>query len=314
MSFTFEEFPNSDYYKSDLREILRYIRKITDYLKSLDAVIEELKEGLARLDGIEQHLNELDAIVAELDTFAKELGERVNVVENELDDVERHLSSHDFSIQQLETRLNVLEIDIVAIYQYIDDKYAELEAKHNEDFNLLLLKLNQAKVQLQFEIDILNERIDNIVTDVYNPWMARVVSPQENEEFTYNHLADECLTAEEYCKLGYTAGDYAGLGITSREYQEFGKKSTRFYWAYSPVYGYRQEISNVLTGIVNYLKGTMTAQQYASLDITADEYAQLDLSSEDYYGYNPFVASGNVVIDPNGSGLTTTQYEHLSVT
>ena len=53
MGFTFEEFPNADYYKSDLRKILKYVRSIEKYIAELEGVIEELQEGLKRLDGIE---------------------------------------------------------------------------------------------------------------------------------------------------------------------------------------------------------------------------------------------------------------------
>lgn len=36
MAFTFEEFPNSDFYNSDLRQILEYLRKLVDEVKVLD--------------------------------------------------------------------------------------------------------------------------------------------------------------------------------------------------------------------------------------------------------------------------------------
>ncbi len=314
MGFTFEEFPDADYYKSDLRKILKYIREVNAYLKTLDAIIEELREGLARLDGIENKVDALDAKVTQLDTFVAELGTRVNAVENDIASIEVHLSQHDFDITELYGKLRILEIDLAGIYQYVDDKYAELLAKTDEDFNLLLLKLNQAKVQLQSEIDELRERIDSIDTDVYNPWMARRVTQQGDEDFTYNHLADECLTASEYCRLGYTAAQYKGLDITSRDYQEFGKNRTRFNWVYSPVYGYRQELNNVLCGIVNYLSFTMRALDYASLDLDADGYSALDLAAADYVRYNPFIGSGTLVLDPNGTGLTSEQYSHISVT
>lgn len=36
MAFTFEEFPNSDFYNSDLREVLRYIRLMIPAIDSLE--------------------------------------------------------------------------------------------------------------------------------------------------------------------------------------------------------------------------------------------------------------------------------------
>ena len=298
------EFPFTSEYDSDLRAVLKYVRKISDYLKNLDTVIEELREGLARLDGIEEKVDALD-------TFVAELGTRVNIVENDIQSIDAHLSQHDFDITELYSKLKVLEIDLAGIYQYVDDKYAELLAKTNEYFNLLLLKLNQAKVQLQSEIDELRERIDSIDTDVYNPWMARRVTQQENENFTYNHLADECLTAVQYMSLGYTASEYASLGITSREYQEFGKHKTHFDWVYNPVAGWRQEISNVLTSIVNFVCNTLTATAYVSLDMSADDYAALDLTAEAYLSYPN--TGRTVSYNPYGTGLSSDEYSHLQI-
>ena len=307
MGFAFEEFPDADYYRSDLRAILRYVRKINTYLKTLDGIIEELREGLSRLDAIEQDVENLKVLTDTLDN-------EVKAIKLELGDIELHLQRHDIAIADLDGRIALLEISIQAIYQYIDDNINEVLAKETEDFNLLLLKLNQAKLALQQQIDELRERIDSIDTDVYNPWIGRRVTLQENENFTYNHLADECLTAEQYLTLNYTAEEYANLQITSREYQEFGKDRTHFNWVFAPVYGFRQEISNVLTAIVNYLKGTMNNTQYLTLDLSADDYAALDLSAEDYVGYNPFRATGTVIYDSSATGLTSNEYSHLTIT
>ena len=44
MGFTFEEFPNSDFYNSDLREILKYVRKLITAIDSLEHWKEEHEE------------------------------------------------------------------------------------------------------------------------------------------------------------------------------------------------------------------------------------------------------------------------------
>lgn len=306
MGFAFEEFPNSDFYDSDLREILAYLRKISNYLKSLDGIIEELREGLARLDSIEANV---DMLMAEY----TDLSGKVTALITDVNNIEVHLQTHDADIEHLKHEVALITTQVNAVYQYVDDTYAQLLALYKQDFNLLLLKINQIRVALESEIEELRERVDSIDTTVYNSWMARTVSPQENQDFAYNHLADECLTAEEYVTLGYTASEYTALNITSRDYQEYGKKKTRFNWVFSPVYGWRQEINNVLSSIVNYMVGTMSQTQYASLDMTADEYAALDLTSEQYFRYNPLTGGGNIILDPNGTGLTSEQYSHLSV-
>lgn len=297
MGFTFEEFPNADYYKSDLRKILNYVREIEKYIAKYDEIIDELQEGLKRLDGIE-------ADVTYLKQCCSEVQETISTI---LSDI----SALDTITQDLLIRVDTLETQVSNFFEYVDAKFNEVLAIHNEDFYLLSLKLNQAKEQLQSEIDELRERLDQIDTSVYNPWIGERVTQQTNEDYTYNHLADECLTAEQYASLNLTAEEYAELGITSNDYQEFGKDKLHWYWVYSPAYGFKQEINNVLTSIVNFLAGTMNADDYAQLDLTADEYAEMQLTSEQYFRYNPYTPEGYVKVDPNGIGLTVEQYSHL---
>ncbi len=64
MSFTFEEFPNSDFYNSDLRQILVYVRKLIEGLDSLEhwrATHEyEYAELKALTDDINSRLTQIE--------------------------------------------------------------------------------------------------------------------------------------------------------------------------------------------------------------------------------------------------------------
>lgn len=290
MGFTFEEFPDADYYRSDLRRILKYVREMNDYLKGIDEVIEELKEGIADIAYLKECCSQVRAQLILMDNNLASLNEKA---------------------EDYEYRISVLESEYVGIRSYVDDLFNILKAIHNEDFNLLLAKLNQAKLQLESEIDYLRWRIEQIDTDVYNPWMDALVGPQKNEDFIFNHLADECLTASEYAGLSLTAEEYSSKKITSRGYQEFGKKLLHFYWVFSPVYGWKQELSNVLCSIANFAANTMSSDEYSALDLTADEYSALDLSSMEYFKYNPNTPTGYIEVNPMGMGLTVDQYHHL---
>lgn len=290
MGFTFEEFPDADYYRSDLRRILKYVREMNEYLKGIDEVIEKLKEGIADIAYLKECCSQVRAQLILMDNNLTSLNEKA---------------------EDYEYRISVLEAEYVGIKDYVDNLFNVLRAIYNEDFNLLLNKLNQARSQLESEIDYLRWRIEQIDTDVYNPWLNRLVGPQENEDFIFNHLADECLTASEYAELSLTADEYSNKKITSRGYQEFGKKLLHFYWVFSPVYGWKQELNNVLCSIANFAANTMSSDDYSALDLTADEYSALDLSSMDYFKYSPNSPSGYVEVNPMGMGLTVDQYHHL---
>lgn len=291
MGFSFEEFPNADFYKSDLRKILRYVRKIEAYIADIDNVIEDLREAIKDIPYLKQCCEQVQA--------------QLILINNNLDSLNEKSEDYEYRITELEN-------NYLGFKQYVDNLFNEMKAIHNEDFNLLLYKLNQSKAQLESEIDYLRWRIEQIDTSVYNPWLAKRVEPQENEDFIFNHLADECPTAEDYASLNLTADEYKSFDITSRDYQEFGKTKLHFHWVFSPAFGWKQEINNVLTSIVDFVCNTLNANDYANLQLTADEYAALDLTSEQYFRYNPYGETGYVEVTPLGLGLTVDQYHHLS--
>lgn len=290
MGFTFEEFPNADFYKSDLRKVLKYVRKMEAYIADIDKVIYDLRQALDDIPYLKQCCEQVQAQLILIDNNLSSLNEKA---------------------EDYEYRISVLENEYLGLKEYVDDLFNELKAIHDRDFNLLLYKLNQARAQLESEIDYLRWRIEQIDTSVYNPWLAKRVEPQENEDFIFNHLADECPTAEEYASLSLTAQEYSDFGITSREYQEFGKKKLHFDWVFAPAYGWKQEVNNVLTSIVDFVCNTLSAQQYSELELTADEYSAMNMSSMDYFKYNPYSPSGYVEVNPLGMGLTVDQYHHL---
>lgn len=290
MGFTFEEFPNADFYKSDLRKILKYVRKMEAYIADIDKVIDELRQGISDISYLKQCCEQVQAQLVLIDNNLTSLNEKA---------------------EDYEYRISVLENEYLGLKEYVDNLFNELKAIHDMDFNLLLYKLNQARTQLESEIDYLRWRIEQIDTSVYNPWLAKRVEPQENEDFIFNHLADECPTAEEYASLSLTAQEYSDFDIMSREYQEFGKKKLHLHWVFSPAFGWKQELNNVLTSIVDFACNTLSAQQYSELELTADEYSAMDMSSMDYFKYNPYSPSGYVEVNPLGMGLTVDQYHHL---
>lgn len=285
------KYPIENLHELDLSWLIKDVQQMEAILAEWEQVINELKEDIAKFDELEDDIAEIRSEIADL----PDLRNAITVNEENIADLSNKLETLNLKVLAIDSKFN-------AVYRYVDEK----------DY-LLMLKINQAKVQLQAEIDLINDIISKIDTSVYNSWIGRKVSNQENSDFAFNHLADECLTAEEYLSLGLSAADYAAFSINSRDYQEFGKKKLHFYWVYAPVYGFKQEISNVLTSIVNFLSNTLTASDYASLDLSAADYAALDLSAAQYFSYNPNASVGYVTVDPNNIGLTSEQFAHLGI-
>lgn len=263
------------------------IEQINDY----DDVINELREALVdisdmkiaidkintAIDTINSRIDEQAVVIKSVDEYAKALSKRVDTNEDAISQLT--LVIKDFN-DNVDIKLNALE-------KKLTDLFNSFTADFTDELKLLQVKVNQMKVNLQSQIDVLRERLNELDTDVINPWHEELgrVSQAKNIKLVYSDLADLVPTAEEYDRLDLTANEYSSFNLTALEYARKGKELLHYFWVYSPVYGWKQEISNVLTSIVNFVQNTLSATEYSSLDLTADDYTALDMTAEQYYSY-----------------------------
>lgn len=300
MAFTFEEFPNADYYRSDLRKILEYMRTFENTLDSYADVIAELQEALEGIEGMDARITALETATSDLATI------RAHLVT--LDDNVEDINTE---IENLKLLVSSLNNAISGIRAYVDSRDNQLISDYNNKFYTMNVRMWTMFNALKERIEALTLIINALDTNAYNPW-ARVIrkeSLQTNLNYAYADLADNIPTAEEYSELGLTATEYGGYDLSAYEYSVRSKKWLHLDFVFSPVYGFKQSIGNVLTSIVNYIQDTMTASEYTALDMTADAYTELDMSATDYYSY--LADSGYLRL--NGNGLTSEQYSRIGV-
>lgn len=272
--------------------VIEDVKKMEQIIDDLADTIEELKAGLANLNTINARLDKLEAATADLNDMRKAIkalsDEDLNL-QTQIDAIKQFIDSYDDALKNIKA--------------YIDSKIAVVNKRIDTIAFEILDDVNTKIIKITKELQALVSRVDEIDTSVLNPWHFGLgrIDQDKNINFIYNDLADECLTAEQYCRLGLTASDYEAFDLTARDYWEFGKTKLHFRWVYMPCEGIRQEVSNVLTSIVNNIMGTFSATNYASLDLTADEYAALDLTAMQYLAYNT-----------NGVALTSDNYSALS--
>lgn len=296
MAFSFEEFPNSDFYNSDLREILTYMRKFKKTLESYAEAIDELKEALEDINDWETRIVALEKIPAQISSIISTLNSHnadINVLKGLINDLQ----------SQIDT------IDLEGLKNYIDshDKLlkADYIAKIAKNYEVTFALFNGLKERLE----ILAQLVANIDTMAYNPW-SRVItkeSLQTNLNYTYSDLADIVPTAMEYSELGLTASEYNNYDLLARDYSLFGRFKLKMHYIFSPAYGFKQELNNVLTSIINFCKGTMSANEYTALNITADEYTALNITANEYYSYG----NSQGVLALGGDGITAGQYSTI---
>lgn len=289
MGFSTDEFPFTSEYDSDLRAVLKYVRKVEALVASYDEIIAELRQELANIQGLYTRVDALERATADLAEIRTNITNLqtgltglINKEEADIDNLQRQ-------IDNFKDTTDKLARDIEDVRSYVDYKVASVALDMRKRLAALESELSKIKVDLEEKIDYINWRLDQIDTSVINPWHTTEgrITQDRNAKHIYADLADECLTAEEYCKLGLNARDYSNFGITARQYAKAGKKHLHFRWVYSPVFGWRQDINVVLTSIMNACRHTLTARRYRELGLTAKDYSELNLSAFEYYSYNP---------------------------
>lgn len=274
------KYPITNLHEIDLTFMHEDIDKMISILEEWEEIIDTLKEAAEKYDNI---LIRLTAAESDISTLKSDLSAlKLQVIKN-ADDI----AALKANISILESKMTILETRIAAVYNYIDNSIDVLAKEMYQRDLIIMNKLNQAKADLQNQINVLYNIVASIRTDLANPWhWGKQYSPDENNKLIYQDLADGCPTAEEYARLNLTASEYDTYNLTAYEYARFGFKMLHLDFVFSPIYGFKQSTSNVLTSILNWIKGTLSADEYQALNLTADEYTALNLSAADYYSYN----------------------------
>lgn len=287
------KYPYENFHELNLDWILSEIKRFSEILASWEDTIKELEEGLKKL-------NQYDARISALERATSDL----NTIRQNISTLQVEVSKNTSDIDLLKNQWKNVQQQITDVYEYINACMATINQRITSEVYAVQQDYNIKFRQILVWLDELARRIDELDTSVLNPWHWNLgrISQDKNARLIYNDLADECLTAEQYCSLGLSANDYNDFELSARDYAEFGKTKLHFNWVYMPVEGIKQNISNVLTSIINNLMGTFSASDYAALDLDADDYAALDLTAQQYFAFNT-----------NGVGLTADEYADLGV-
>lgn len=278
------------YYES----ICKLVAKINEVIEQFDDwsdVIAELQKAITDIDDMKSDISTINLAIAGINDNLTTLEKAIDSVNDYAKTLETRISTNEESIANITQMLVNFNTNVDEKLQELEKKLTKMINSINSDFTdelkMLQLKVNQMKVNFQSQLDVLRERMDNIDTSLINPWHSELgrVSPDKNSQLVYNDLADCVPLASEYTSLGLSADKYNEFDLTAMDYARRGKDKLHYYWVFSPVFGFRQEISNVLTSIVDYIKGTYTADEYAAIDMTADEYSALNMTAQEYYEY-----------------------------
>ena len=261
------------------------INEVIETLNDYDSVIQELQEAITDIDDMQTDIASLQGDLAIVQSTLTTYGKNI-------DDLITAVGTNTNNITALQTKVTTIESNVETqlstFMKKVETMISSITLDVSDDVTTLAYKINQVKENLYAKIDSLIKRMDSLDTSVLNSWWQELgrLNQDEHAKKTYYDLADNCLNATEYAKLGYTADEYSEFALQARIYARYGKQKLHWFWVYSPSRGYKQETSNVLTSILNGIWSTITAKNYSNQGMTAKEYSDLGMTAFEYYRYN----------------------------
>lgn len=268
--------------------------KITTYLNNTIEAVNELSETVTQYD---EQIADLNTKYTTLSSSVASLTSTVTSNYTELSglvtDLTDRVENNEASITSINATITLLKSADEALQEAIDSLDTNLTTIINNNYETLDRKIDalqysfendSALAELRIAVKELQDKMNNLTYDVYNYALNSRVSFDRNNWALYEHLGNG-LTAEQYCTLGLSADDYADYGMRAIDYIKFSRDWLHYDWAYVPVKGGRQSHSNALSYLANLIYQTMTASEYAGLDLDADGYANLDLTATQYLYY-----------------------------
>lgn len=307
MGFSFEEFPSSDYYDSDLREILAYIRKITNYIKSYDEVIAELQTELQNIQGLYTRVDAIENSISDLNVIRQNIA-NLSVAVNNLNNEDVVLQNQ---INELKSQLGSINSKFNDVYEYIDTTVASINANWYHKWLQLQNLINTRYYELFNMFEELeakfNEVLENLSYDVYNPISTTRMSFDENNRRVYVDLRDSGMTYGELSARQFT---YGYIRDARWRHRLFSTKGRRYVTlsdvnSYSPISGRWTNWSEALSHAIGTIFNTLTYGQLAVKAMTYSEIAELtyidlirmsDRSALDYEDLSELTVNGKNLI------------------
>lgn len=271
MAYGAFEFPNASFYDSDLRELLAMYKKLVGEYNSILSTVEALNKKVDNL------YNYVDAEIA--DAVKKALAEvnaKIDVINAKIATINAILVAQEEKINNLKQYTDTRFTEERNITDSaIEQTQKEIEAdihKLTVNFSAELLKLWEYVQDLSFTLP-----------PIYNPITGRYEAIQKTVEDMWNALRVHALTIARYSADALTVDEYKALMLTATEYAVQGRSIIEPPEAVNRLAGNWTTPNNAIAsagqvGAVN----SLSAAEYAALNLTADAYSAENLSVSQY--------------------------------
>lgn len=329
MSFSNFEFPNTNFYNSDLRELISMYKKL---VKEYDGILEqlnELKNNIASI--VDEYLD------ADLGAFKAEL---LTIINNEITELENEIREEQ---KKLEDDMIKFKNDISSTVEQLKIDIDNFESTVNNKIQTITNQIAQVYIDMaEYKHDMAelfelqkNELILYIQEHVAQITRLYVTNPLSGEyEDIQNVLNDIAkyitqsygLTAQEYDDLQLRATEYDAKRITAQNYSSRGILlffKELYLKMRNPFTGFMDYYDRIIYKLADLHRGAYTAEEYDKLLLTADDYDGLGNTAYKYdWEIIPKDFSAKLqqlkdelvnVIEVGNGGLTATQLDNLQL-
>lgn len=265
------DFPNVGNYDGDLREILVFVRALSNDYSTMKDLYERLLKGFEQLD------REFKELKREVERFREEIAEAVQEA------IEETMAEYREELLLIKQRLDALAQEqanlrkLVADFsqlcnQYTDVKIAQLSELVFAVTEDLQRQIDELRWHLPDVYNITNGLTTDLLTLVYD---------------VYDVLRYDAITVDQFGVLGLTAAQFDAKELTAAEFDVHGYdlligKNT----CINPFTGERDTICNIIQLMaVNITGQTITATEFDAAELTTDEFEALDLDAYQFDFY-----------------------------
>lgn len=283
MSFENWEFPHTNYYGSDLRELLRMYKELTEQYAGIKS--------------------EIDTAIETINNFDSIIDEKIkSAIENNLLAMQKSLERLESDMRKLEVDYKEFKLDTTADIQLALDNISELKRDIQNEINNIRFDMNdilrlfaEYKDSLNDIFDMkINEMIQYINEVVTKLERLNVVNPFDGTYVDIQIVLDQIchylvygfgLTAQEYDDMKLKASEYDNLMLSASAYsmKGFFMFFEHFYLRMrSPFTGLMDTYANIINNMIALHKKALTADIYDSLQYTAEGYGLLGIDAYHY--------------------------------
>lgn len=305
MAFSNYEFPNANFYDSDLRELIRMYKEL---LKIYQNLKQEIQDTIDFVNAFEEHAQDL--IKHEIAIVMSQYLQRLTAVEALVAELERQLGQETGQIRQLRIDLEALQLTVFQNYQELKSDYMTLlQLFHDYKHSIELIYDGKQQELERYIIEHVThlERLE-----VINPITGRY----ENVQLVLDQIVKSMsqsygLTAAEYDAMQLTAFEYDSKRITALEY------STKAYFIFwnirqglirDPFSGSMLNFERVIQKLADLHRYSLTAKEYDNLELEAIMYDNKQITAKQYDWAGKRYVQGLI---PDSS-ITAKRYSDLS--